>query len=239
MKALLAGLLLVAGAEAGPLNVFEARLEGAARRYAAEEARRLADEVAAHHAEARSREVDGLLARALLLVADLHRMEYELLPETDGPGRRALGAIIDDAATRALDILKVMDNIAETWRMRADLYGAMIRSDYRATRFRKRMDEAIAKALELDPENPRARVSAARPLIFAGPEHGQDLHAALEQLDRALALEPGLEAARMLRAVALEKLGRIDEAKAQWQALLEVNPDCVPAKRRLEEEWNQ
>ena len=214
---------------------YEARLEQAAHAYNADAALSLSRDVEAYYDANHDRDTAFLLARTLQLVADLHRMHYEMLPDDDGDGRRALGAIIDGAATKALDLLEVMDNTSEVWRMRADLYGAMIRSDYRATRFRKRMDDAIATALALDPDNPRAHVSAARPLVFADRAHGQDFEAALKLLEQALALDPALESARVLKAVTLEKLGRIDEAKAQWRALLEDNSECLPAERRLRE----
>lgn len=236
MTAVVAALCTVLAQAMSELTEFEARLEDAARAYDAKAARDLGHDMQAEIGAAHDRGAALLLARTLLLVADLHRMEYELLPEQDGAGRRALGAVIDEAATRALDLLKVMDNVSEVWRMRADLYGAMIRSDYRATRFRKRMDEAAATALELDPANPRAHVSAARPLIFADRAHGQDFEAALKHLDRALALDPALEPARVLKAVTLEELGRGDEAGALWRALLKDNPECLPAERRVKEQ---
>jgi tetratricopeptide (TPR) repeat protein len=233
MSALLAGFFLL-GAEATSLDAFDARLTQVALAYDAQGALRLADDVHEHYAVVHERDVAFLLARALLLVADLHRMEYEFLPESDGEGRRAYGTIIDDAATEGLDLLEVADNTAEVWRMRADLYGVMIRSDYRATRFQKRMDDAIAKALELDPDDPHAHVSAARPLVFADAAHGQDFEAALEHLEEALAVNPTLESARVLKAVTLERMERAEEAISQWKALLEDNPDCIPAQRRLE-----
>ncbi len=216
-----------------PLAEFEKRLETATTRYDTEAARALADDLHKQYETTRDRDTGYLLVRALVLVADLHRMEYELLPEDAGSKRRTLGNIIDDAATEALDVLEVMDNTSEVWRMRADLYGTMIRSDYRATRYQDRMQDAIDKALALNPENPRAHESAARPLVFADEEHGRNLEKAMAHIEKALALAPGLESARVLEAVVLEEMGRTNDAKAQWQAILEDNPHCVPAQRRL------
>lgn len=223
-----------AGAEPPPAS-FETRLAQAAQHYDLDGAVTLANDLRVRRQSVRDIETAFLLARALLLVADLERTHYELTPEADAASRRAHGDAIDAAAFESLELLEAMGETSEVWRMRADLYGVMIRSDYRATRYRKRMNEAVARALALDEHNPRAHVSAARPLVFADAEHGQDLEGALKHLDAAVALDPGLESARVLKAATLEKLERAAEAKALWQELLDRNPDCLPARRRLEQ----
>jgi tetratricopeptide (TPR) repeat protein len=212
----------------------QVRLNEAAQRYDTAAAETVADEARALFEENHDEEALAVLVHALLLVADLQRMEFEFQPEDARSVRRAIGNEIDEAAQEGLRLLDTLPPTSETWRMRADFYGTMIRSDYRATRYRKAMDEAIAQALQLDAENPFAHVSAARPLLFADATHGQDLDAAAAHLDKALALAPDLEVAQVLKAVALEKADHADAALTLWRQLLQRNPHCLPAQRRLE-----
>jgi tetratricopeptide (TPR) repeat protein len=169
-------------------------------------------------------------------VAELLRVELEQLPETGRASRRELGQRIDAAAEEALAILDRMPESAETQRIRADLLATMIRSDFRAKRYEAALKAAVARALELDPDSPRALVAAAKPLVFAPPGKGRDLAQALRLLDRALVLAPGLEPAQLLRAEALDRAGRRDEALTAWRAALAANPACRPARHRLEQQ---
>lgn len=117
--------------------------------------------------------------------------------------------------------------------MEADLVATMIRSDFRAKKFEARFRAAVAKARALDPKNAQAIVSEAKPLLFAPPEHGRDYRAGIALLDRALALDPRIEAALLLRAFAHDSLGERAAAEADWRAALAVNPDCEPARHGL------
>jgi tetratricopeptide (TPR) repeat protein len=173
-----------------------------------------------------------LQVRAGLLAAELLRVRYEeAAPAT--AGRETLGRRIDAFAGEALALLPALPESSERWRMEADLVATMIRSDFRATKYEARLRAAIAKARALDPANPRAIVSEAKPLLFAPPGHGRDYHAGIALLDRALALEPRLEAALLLRAFARDGLGERAAAEADWRAALALNPDCEPARRAL------
>jgi tetratricopeptide (TPR) repeat protein len=88
------------------------------------------------------------------------------------------------------------------------------------------MSAAADRALELDPENPRAMVSAAKPLVFADAEHGGDLDAGIELLTEALEIEPELVSALVIRAMAYERLGEITQAENDRQAALRLYPEC-------------
>jgi hypothetical protein len=91
--------------------------------------------------------------------------------------------------------------------MKADLTAALVRSDFRAKKYDKRFREAVASALKLDPENPRPIVSSAKSFLFASPGRGCDLKEGIALLDRALALDPRIETAILLRARARDGLG--------------------------------
>jgi len=173
-----------------------------------------------------------LVARAGLLAAELLRVEYEEAKEA-GAARDTLGQRIDAFAEEALAALPAAAPGSERWRIEADLVATMIRSDFRARKHEARLRAAIAEARRLDPANPRALVSEAKPLLFAPPEHGRDLAAGVALLDRALALDPRLEPARLLRAFAREQLGERAAAAADWRAALAANPECRPAAAGL------
>lgn len=175
-----------------------------------------------------------LRAAAGLTQASVLRVEHEQTPEAERETRRVLGSRIDVAAEEALGLLDRLPESSERERMRADLLATMIRSDFRAQKYRGRLDAAIDRALELDPDNPRALVSAAKPLVFAPEGQGRDLEAAVDRLDRALEIAPGLEAALLLRAEARRRLGDAEAARADWRRALEANPDSQPARWALD-----
>lgn len=224
----LAGLA-VHGQPVDPVAALSAQLDAATRSW---------DSAAASEVLNHSRELDGDAARRLqveagLALAEILRVEFEQTPAGEREQRRTLGLRIDVAAEEALSALDGLAETSERERMRADLIATMIRSDFRARRYRDELQAAIDRALELDTDNPRALVTAAKPLVFAPPDQGRDLAAATERLDRALELAPGLESALLLRAEAEERAGDDAAARRDWQRALSANPDCLPAQRAL------
>jgi len=231
--------VVVGSTDAAPGRVeqLELELERAAREWDVEAAARVlaaATDISAADPDRQGRELLQLRVRAGLLVAELLRVELEQTPEPERAARRELGRRIDAAAEEALALLDRLTESSQAQRLRADLLATMIRSDFRAKKYEAALREAIDRALELDPDSPRAMVSAAKPLIFAPPERGRDLDRAVKLLDRALELAPELESARLLRAETFERAGRHDEALAEWRAVLAANPRCRPARCRLE-----
>jgi cytochrome c-type biogenesis protein CcmH/NrfG len=181
-----------------------------------------------------SAEVVRLHVDAALLVAELQRIEWEQLPESNIAKRRPLGAAIDEAAEEAIALLDRLPENSERYRLHADLLGVMIRSDFRAKKYRKTMEEYAAKALQLDPANPNAYVSQAKPYIFAAENEGGDPMKAVELLSKALEADPTHEPARCLRGLAYQRAGKLDLARADWETALARNPKCSPAAKELE-----
>lgn len=181
-----------------------------------------------------SPEAARLHVEAALLVGELNRIEWEQLPESNIAQRRPLGAAIDTAAEEAIALLGRLPENSERYRLHADLLGLMIRSDFRAKKYRKTMEEYSAKAVELDPDNPNAYVTQAKPFIFAAENEGGDPERAVELLSKALELNPRHEPARCLRGLAYQRSGKPDRARADWEAALATNPTCWPAARELE-----
>ncbi len=179
------------------------------------------------------------VARAALLVAELHRIDFEAVHTKDRSKRRTLGTLIDDAADTGLESLKGLPETSERLRLEADLLATKIRSDFRAKKYGNKMKAAAARALELDPSNVLAMVSQAKPLLFAEARHGGDLDEAVRRLGQALAIEPTLESALLLRALAFDDLGQSEASRKDLKAALAGNPLCRPARERLQTEYGQ
>lgn len=221
-------------AHSATVEDWEGAYRQAAVRYEITEAERLV---------ARLRETDTspanetnrlVLARTLLLTAEWRRIAYEKLPPEDTEQRRPLGRDIDTASQEALELLASFQESAEIWRLRADAYGTMIRTGHQAKKYLGKMEAALEKALQLEPENPRVLVSCARRYLFADTGHGGDLDKAFEFLNRTLEKAPDDEPALLLRGLAYQKADKQDKAIQDWQQALKKNPSCKPAYEELE-----
>jgi len=230
---LLATWLPAALCVASSKTSLETDLERAARAYDGSAAIRTLSHVRQQRAADPS--LAGLQVRAGLLAAELLRIELEGAAGQDRAQRRLSGQRIDAFAREALELLPELAETSERARIEADLLATMIRSDFRARRHEGALKAAAARALELDDQNPRAWVTAAKPYLFAKPEHGGDLREATRLLTKALGLEPNLESARLLRAHAFDRLGDEANARSDWRRALAANPECAPARRALAE----
>lgn len=174
------------------------------------------------------------LARVALLVAELERLDFEDLAASEKKLRREIGERIDAAADAGLQALDALPETSPRQRMRADLLATKIRSDFRAKKHIDEMKAAAARALELDPGNARAMVTLAKPFLFADDRRGRDLEEAVRMLSEALEVDPALESALLLRALAFEGQGNTEACRNDLKAALAANPDCRPAVRRLQ-----
>ncbi len=175
---------------------------------------------------------DRVRVEAALLVAELERIDFEETPTEEQSLRREIGERIDAAAQEGLDLLADLGETSETQRIRADLVGTLIRSKFRGQKYRSRMESAAARALELDRSNARAWVSSAKPDLLRPGRGPKDLERGLELVNHALEIDSSLEPALLLRGRALFELGRSEDARADWQRALELNPSC-----RLARDW--
>ncbi len=175
-----------------------------------------------------------LLGRACLVAAEVRRYDYEKATGMDPRDHRLLGRAIDEVARTGHDALdELPDDSSEKWRMKADLFGTMIRSLYKGNKFINEMEDATKKAIQLGPDNPYTLLTASKRPLFAEAEHGGDIPEALKLLDRAIELDPKLERAHAFRGIAYEALGRMDEAIAEWKLALELNPKSRLAADKL------
>jgi len=174
-----------------------------------------------------------LVARTALVAAMLHRKDYEEAA-TDYAARRELGRKIDDVATAGLGALKDAAESSERFRLEADLWGTMMRTQARGSQFRTHLETATEKALELGPDNANAYITASKRKIFASERRGGDIEEALRLLDTALELDPASELALVFRGLAYEKRGDIQEAQRDWRKALDLNPASMPAQENLD-----
>lgn len=175
-----------------------------------------------------------LVARLALSVSELRRMDYETT--TLGPrDKRLFGRTIDDVSNIGIDTAKLLPDSSEKFRIIADLYAPMIRSKYKGQKFIDEMDKATERAIELDPDNPRAIVTSCKRALFAKERQGGDVEEALEKLNRALEIDPELGIALVFRGIAYDKLGKLELAEKDWSRALELNPHSRIARENLED----
>lgn len=175
-----------------------------------------------------------LRVEAAAVTVGILRADFEAAPESDRAGRRALGGQIDVFAEEGLGLIDRLPVTAERERLRADLLGAQIRSDFRAQKLEPALTAAIARARELAPEDPDTLVLAATPMVLAPEGRGRDLAEAERLLRRALERAPHHERAQLLLARLAEARGDLEAATAVYRAALESNPHCRPARARLD-----
>lgn len=235
LASLIATLAIAVPARSAMLEALQQQLLQAEHNYDMDAALALVDELRAHIAQEPSVEANIALARAALLAAEMRRFDYEQAEgKMDPRDRRLLGRTIDDVARIGLDALaQVPDSLSEKWRMTADFYGTMIRSNYKGGKYVQEMEDATERAIELDPQNPLALLTASKRPLFAEENQGGDVPVAMELLDKAIELEPELERAYAFRGAGYEKLGDMEKAIADWRKALALAPNSRMAKEKL------
>ncbi len=168
------------------------------------------------------------LADLAVVIAEMMRMDYENNDTMEMRDKRLLGRHADEIAEIGLSTLRAMPDSSEKFRMMADLYATMIRSKFQGKKYSNNMDDSARKALELDPGNANAYVTACKRMLFAKPRYGGDVGAALAMLDRAIELDPKNVRAHIFRGLAWEKLGELDKAVKDWEEALALDPKCAP-----------
>jgi len=176
----------------------------------------------------RSTPMPHLQVYAASLLLRSHLAELNLAQEASAEQRENLQREAIEAALECLDRLAHLPETPEIVRMRADSFAVLAQAQALAAPQFEEWEAAVARALVMDPSNPRAHVAAARLAL------GRDEPAkALEHADRALQLNSVLESGMQVRAQALEAAGRLEEAAAAWQQLLAQNPAASYAAFRL------
>jgi tetratricopeptide (TPR) repeat protein len=225
-------VILATAASAEDLDALRAKAEHA-RQEQDLSAAEAAYEALAHYATEHPDDEAKLAAvRAALTVCEFNRYDYLKLNEIEK--RRAVGDTIDALAKTAHETLATLPDTSEKFRLTADLYATMIRTQYHGKQYAKDMDAAASKALEMDPTNPDAYVTSSKRQLYAPEKRGGDVEAALEKLNKAIELNPQHAQAWVLRGIAHEKLGNKEAAQADWKKAQEINPHARAARENLD-----
>lgn len=94
--------------------------------------------------------------------------------------------------------------------------------------------ESVAKALELDPKSPLAWLSRGVGNYYLPPAFGGGVDLAIQDLEKAIQLNPRLAEAHLWLGIALRKAGRPAEARKAFARSLELNPGRIWARQQLE-----
>ena len=125
---------------------------------------------------------------------------------------------------------------AELHAWKGSILGTLAQGDNPADLFKYGMGamQEFEKALQLDPENIRARIGRGAGRLLAPAGFGGDIDGAIEDFKAALKKEAVPEAHYYL-GEAYKRKGLLDLARENYQKALALNPDYKEAEKALEE----
>ncbi len=147
-------------------------------------------------------------------------------------GKRASEAGIQDAE-RAVAL---QPSNAEYQRILGSVLGQAISGGnmFTAIGYGKRSQEAIAKAMQLDPKSSKARMSEGVGNFYMPEGFGGGADKAIKSLNEAVALDPKNADAYLWLGLALRKAHRNKEAREAIAKSLTLDPNQIFAKQQLE-----
>jgi len=136
------------------------------------------------------------------------------------------------AAERAVNI---DSRSAEYQRILGTLCGQLIPADLLlALSYGRRARDSLERAVELDPQSPRAWVSHGVGNYYLPEAFGGGMNAAIADFRKAVDLDPKVAEAHLWLGVALRKQGLIAEARKSLETAVALNPNRVWARQQLE-----
>jgi tetratricopeptide (TPR) repeat protein len=125
--------------------------------------------------------------------------------------------------------------IAEYHRILGTLYGQIAPVNILAgLSYGKKAQEAIGKAVELDPKSARNYVSRGVGNYYVPPALGGGTELAIKDFEKAISLDPKSDEAYLWLGLAMRKANRNAEARKAFAKSIELNPNRVWAKQQLE-----
>ena len=103
-----------------------------------------------------------------------------------------------------------------------------------ALNYGQRAQDAIDKAVALDPKSPQAYIARGIGNYYRPPMFGGGPELAIRDFQRALDLDKQSAEAYLWLGIALRKMHRNPEARAAFTKSLELNPERVLARQQLE-----
>ncbi|MCS7315359.1 MAG: tetratricopeptide repeat protein, partial [Bryobacteraceae bacterium] len=166
------------------------------------------------------------LAEAAMYLAEV------ALELRDREGARVAAETGIRAAQRAVAL---RPEVAEHHRLLGALCGQAIPASLlSAMKYGKCAAESIERALQLDPKDWRVWMSRGVGRYYLPPAFGGGAERAVEDLRKALELNPRAADAWLWLGIALRKAGRLAEARQAIARSLELNPERVWARQQLE-----
>jgi tetratricopeptide (TPR) repeat protein len=124
---------------------------------------------------------------------------------------------------------------SEHYRIQGTLCGQIIPANVlKGLRYGKCAQEAIAKAVELDPKSSQAYLSRAVGNYYLPSSFGGGADVALRDIDKSLSLSPNDADALMWKGIVLRKANRNAEARSALEKALKQNPNRVWIKQQLD-----
>jgi len=141
-----------------------------------------------------------------------------------------------EAGIRAAEkAVSLKPEVAEYHRILGTLYGQMAPVNVLAALgYGKKAQDAIAKALELDPKSARAYVSRGVGNYYVPSGLGGGIDLAIRDFQKAIDLDPKSDDAYLWLGVAMRKANRNAEARKAFAKALEINPNRVWARQQIE-----
>jgi tetratricopeptide (TPR) repeat protein len=124
---------------------------------------------------------------------------------------------------------------AEYHRVLGTLCGQVIPANvFAGLRYGRRAQEAIDKAIELNPRSAQAHLARGVGKYYLPPMMGGGADKALDDFRKAIELDAKLADAHIWMGLALRKLNRNSEARKSFADALKLNPNRLWAKQQLE-----
>jgi tetratricopeptide (TPR) repeat protein len=126
-------------------------------------------------------------------------------------------------------------NVAEHHRILGTLYGQIVPVNVLAALgYGKKAQDAIGKALELDPKSAQAHVSRGVGSYYLPAGVGGGTGPAIRDFQKAIELNPKSDDGYLWLGLALRKANRNAEARTAFAKSLELNPNRIWAKQQLD-----
>jgi len=126
-------------------------------------------------------------------------------------------------------------NSAEFRRLLGVLYGQLVPGNLaRAVQYGRRSVEELDRALALAPNNSDVHLSRGIGKYYLPAILGGGAEAALEDLRKAIELDPKSDQAHLWLGLALRKANRLEEARQALARAVKLNPERLWAKQQLE-----
>jgi tetratricopeptide (TPR) repeat protein len=138
-----------------------------------------------------------------------------------------------DAAKKALE---AKPNDAEYHRLLGQLCGQVVPANpiFGGLKYGQCARDEVNKAIELDGHSAPAYLSRGVGNYYLPPQFGGGIELALNDFDKAIALNPKLSDAYLWKGIALRKVNRNKEAHQAIEKALQLSPDWVWAKDQLQ-----